>query len=62
MTRLRVITFNVNGLRSTSAGRGGLSALLTSLGADVVCFQEHKLRRDDLDLQQLALVQGWCAA
>jgi len=40
---MRVVSWNVNGLRATlkSSGRG-LKALLDSLQADIICFQETK--------------------
>lgn len=55
---MRIVSFNVNGLRSITYRAGGLEAFLGSLGADIVCLQEHKLRRDELD-SSLALAPGW---
>jgi exodeoxyribonuclease-3 len=44
---IRVITLNVNGLRS--AARKGLYRWLAAQRADVVCLQETRVREDDLD-------------
>ena len=90
--RIRVLTWNVNGLRaclrrlnttlselleSLHAGRTAFDAPQIVAGAcgqhphmgrdpgaafcaDVVCLQETKLRRVELD-RDLALANGWCA-
>lgn len=40
---MRVVSWNVNGLRATLKSSGqGLKALLDSLQADIICFQETK--------------------
>jgi exodeoxyribonuclease-3 len=44
---LRVITLNVNGIRS--AARKGLFRWLTAQKADVICLQEVKAQEDDLE-------------
>ncbi|KXZ51325.1 hypothetical protein GPECTOR_13g812 [Gonium pectorale] len=56
--RLRLVTWNVNGLRRIVTAFGGLGPLLESLHADVVCFQETKLTRGMLE-RDLALADGW---
>lgn len=78
---MRIVTWNINGLRAvTKRGVGDLATLLDSLQAgscgtlpqsqnargtdsnlkpaDIVCFQETKLTRAELD-RDLALVDGW---
>lgn len=59
-SRLRVLSFNVNGLRAClkRLRLKTMSQLLDQLNADVVCFQETKLRRGDVD-SELACVEGW---
>ncbi|MFM1880370.1 MAG: hypothetical protein RLZZ344_604 [Pseudomonadota bacterium] len=52
---MRVISFNVNGLRS--AARKGALNWLTESGADVVCMQELKAQPQDLE-PSLRTVQG----
>jgi len=47
MTRLRVVTANVNGIRAAER-RGGLQWLADS-GADVICLQEVRATRDQVD-------------
>ncbi|EFN53799.1 hypothetical protein CHLNCDRAFT_136485 [Chlorella variabilis] len=58
----RVLSFNVNGLRALLRDRLKLtlSQFLISLNADIVCMQETKLRRCDID-RDLAIVDGWDA-
>ncbi len=58
LMRIRVLTFNINGLRPACAAFGGIRVILESLNADVVCFQEHKMRREDLDCS-LSVLDGW---
>lgn len=64
--RLRILSFNVNGLRAILKRLYGPTAtvatLLKDIGedADIVCFQETKLRRTELaTARELALVEGW---
>lgn len=48
--RLRVMTWNVNGLRAVlQREKQKLQTLLRDLDADIVCFQETKLTRSELD-------------
>ncbi|KAG8129832.1 hypothetical protein E2320_016521 [Naja naja] len=54
---MRLVTWNVNGLRA-GAGSAGLRQLLDSLGADLVCLQETKITRDLLE-EPLAIVEGY---
>ncbi|XP_053148688.1 DNA-(apurinic or apyrimidinic site) endonuclease 2 [Hemicordylus capensis] len=54
---MRLVSWNVNGLRA-GAGPAGLRRLLDSLGADVVCLQETKITRDLLE-EPLAIVEGY---
>ncbi|XP_039222000.1 DNA-(apurinic or apyrimidinic site) endonuclease 2 [Crotalus tigris] len=54
---MRLVTWNVNGLRA-GAGSAGLRPLLDSLGADVICLQETKITRDLLE-EPLAIVEGY---
>jgi len=56
---MRILTWNVNGLRAVLKRRfGNINSLLETLGADIVCFQETKLTKADFD-RELALVEGW---
>eukprot|EP00095_Tigriopus_kingsejongensis_P004544 maker-scaffold893_size84343-snap-gene-0.21 protein:Tk04544 transcript:maker-scaffold893_size84343-snap-gene-0.21-mRNA-1 annotation:"dna-(apurinic or apyrimidinic site) lyase 2" len=52
---MKILTWNVNGLRSL---KGNLADRLDGLEADIVCFQETKITRDMLE-EPLALVPGW---
>lgn len=45
---MKIVTYNVNGLRPRISQFGSLSSLLDSLDADIICFQETKLSRQDL--------------
>ncbi|CAN0918710.1 DNA-(apurinic or apyrimidinic site) endonuclease 2 [Linum grandiflorum] len=45
---LRIVTYNVNGLRQRISQFGSLLKLLDSFDADIICFQETKLRRQEL--------------
>lgn len=49
--RLRVLTWNVNGLRAVlqRLGMMSLRELLDSLQADIICLQETKMTRSELD-------------
>jgi hypothetical protein len=40
---IKVLSFNINGLKSVCEHYGGLPELLAQLDADVVCFQETKV-------------------
>jgi exodeoxyribonuclease-3 len=56
---LRIITINLNGIRSASSK--GFFAWLAAQEADIVCVQELKARPDDLDAEMRAAcgLQGW---
>ncbi|KAL8164278.1 UNVERIFIED_CONTAM: hypothetical protein K2H54_048479 [Gekko kuhli] len=54
---MRLVSWNVNGLRA-GAGPAGLKRLLAALDADVVCLQETKITRDLLG-EPLAIVEGY---
>ncbi|KAG2489940.1 hypothetical protein HYH03_011572 [Edaphochlamys debaryana] len=56
--RVRVVSWNINGLRRIVNAFGSLAKLLDSLDADIICFQETKLTRADLK-RELALADGW---
>ncbi|KAK9830809.1 hypothetical protein WJX74_008240 [Apatococcus lobatus] len=56
---MRLVTWNINGLRAIIRRKfGSIKALLESLEADIVCFQETKLTKTDFD-RDIALVDGW---
>ena len=56
---MRILTWNVNGLRAVATSkRGGLRELLDSTQADIICLQETKLRRPELTAE-VALSEGW---
>lgn len=56
----RIVTFNVNGLRSIvdSEHKGSMYKLLTVLKGDIICFQETKMVKEDLT-EHLARVEGF---
>ncbi|KAL8118125.1 DNA-(apurinic or apyrimidinic site) endonuclease 2 isoform X1 [Apium graveolens] len=45
---MKIVTYNVNGLRPRIQQFGSLLKLLSSLDADIICFQETKLAKHDL--------------
>lgn len=45
---MKIVTYNVNGLRPRIAQFGSLLKLLDSFDADIICFQETKLRKQEL--------------
>ncbi|KAF3624181.1 DNA-(apurinic or apyrimidinic site) lyase 2 [Capsicum annuum] len=45
---MKIVTYNVNGLRPRIQQYGSLSKLLDSLDADIICIQETKLSKHDL--------------
>jgi AP endonuclease-2 len=57
----RLVSFNLNGLRPALIRRKGpLIKLLRDLEADIVCVQETKLSRKDLEeIKDFALADGW---
>ncbi len=54
---MRVITLNCNGIRS--AARKGLFDWLPKQKADLLCLQETKAQRADLDEELACLPRGW---
>ncbi|XP_020113175.1 DNA-(apurinic or apyrimidinic site) lyase 2 [Ananas comosus] len=55
---MKIVTYNVNGLRQRVAQHGSLRRLLASLDADIICFQETKLSRQDLSAD-LIMAEGY---
>ncbi|XP_065618788.1 DNA-(apurinic or apyrimidinic site) endonuclease 2 [Quercus suber] len=55
---MKIVTYNVNGLRSRISQFGSLRKLLTSFDADIICLQETKLRRQELTAD-LAMAEGY---
>ncbi|KAF5454564.1 hypothetical protein F2P56_024219 [Juglans regia] len=55
---MKIVTYNVNGLRSRISQFGSLPKLLDSFDADIICFQETKLRRQELTAD-LAVAGGY---
>ncbi|CAI5488165.1 unnamed protein product [Closterium sp. Naga37s-1] len=55
---MRIVSFNVNGLRARVQQHGSLGALLSALDADVVCLQETKLARQDVT-EDVAITPGY---
>ncbi|XP_047157639.1 DNA-(apurinic or apyrimidinic site) endonuclease 2 [Vigna umbellata] len=45
---MKMVSYNVNGLRQRISQFGSLRNLLNSFDADILCFQETKLRRQEL--------------
>lgn len=58
---LRIMTWNVNGLRPMLNRRVcGLSKVLKDLQADILCIQETKLSRSDMEsLHNVGIAEGW---
>jgi len=54
---MRIITLNCNGIRS--AARKGLFDWLGRQRADVLCLQETKAQRADLDEERACFPRGW---
>ncbi|KAE8010620.1 hypothetical protein FH972_006976 [Carpinus fangiana] len=55
---MKIVTYNVNGLRSRISQFGSLHKLLNSFDADIICFQETKLRRQELTAD-MAVAEGY---
>ncbi|CAM8905176.1 unnamed protein product [Rhodiola kirilowii] len=55
---MKIVTYNVNGLRPRIAPHGSLIKLLESLDADIICFQETKLSRHELTAD-LVMANGY---
>ncbi|CAM9193706.1 unnamed protein product [Laminaria digitata] len=56
---VRVLTWNINGLRKVAVDHGGLKQLLDQFNADILCFQEIKITRRDLVERGLAQAKGY---
>ncbi|XP_059438013.1 DNA-(apurinic or apyrimidinic site) endonuclease 2 isoform X2 [Corylus avellana] len=56
--KMKIVTYNVNGLRSRISQFGSLHKLLNSFDADIICFQETKLRRQELTAD-MAVAEGY---
>ncbi|XP_039031914.1 DNA-(apurinic or apyrimidinic site) endonuclease 2-like isoform X2 [Hibiscus syriacus] len=55
---MKIVTYNVNGLRQRVSQFGSLPKLLNSFDADIICIQETKLRRQEL-AADLAIADGY---
>ncbi|KAL8160508.1 hypothetical protein V2J09_002045 [Rumex salicifolius] len=55
---LKIVTYNVNGLRQRVSQFGSLLKLLNSFDADIICFQEIKLTRQELT-SDMAMAEGY---
>ncbi|CAL5197486.1 unnamed protein product [Lathyrus oleraceus] len=55
---MKIVTYNVNGLRQRILQFGSLRNLLNSFDADIICFQETKLSRQDVTAD-LVMVDGY---
>ncbi|MBA0686613.1 hypothetical protein Goari_014207 [Gossypium aridum] len=55
---MKIVTYNVNGLRQRVSQFGSLLKLLSSFDADIICIQETKLRRQELTAD-LAIADGY---
>lgn len=53
---VRIISWNVNGLRTL---KPSVKAALDSLDADIICLQETKVSPSDVNLERMALVEGY---
>ncbi|XP_033746043.1 DNA-(apurinic or apyrimidinic site) lyase 2-like [Pecten maximus] len=53
--RMKILSWNINGIR---ASKINLKTLFDSLDADVICLQETKVTRDQLD-EPTAIVEGY---
>nr|XP_039253458.1 DNA-(apurinic or apyrimidinic site) endonuclease 2-like [Styela clava] len=52
---MKLVTWNINGLRSM---KGPIKPFLDGLDADIICFQETKITKDQIE-SDLALVDGY---
>ncbi|CAG7886196.1 unnamed protein product [Brassica rapa] len=55
---MKIVTYNVNGLRQRVSQFDSLLKLLDSFDADIICFQETKLRRQELT-SDLTIAEGY---
>ncbi|KAJ8302012.1 hypothetical protein KUTeg_020999 [Tegillarca granosa] len=53
--KMKILSWNINGIR---AGKVNLKTLFDSLDSDVICIQETKVTRDQLD-EPSAIVEGY---
>ncbi|XP_027346590.1 DNA-(apurinic or apyrimidinic site) lyase 2 isoform X2 [Abrus precatorius] len=56
--RMKIVSYNVNGMRPRIAQFGSLRNLLNSFDADIICFQETKLRRQEVTAD-LVMADGY---
>ena len=43
MNELKILSWNINGLKSTLQPYGDINVFMKSLDSDIICFQETKL-------------------
>ncbi|RZC66677.1 hypothetical protein C5167_010367 [Papaver somniferum] len=55
---MKIVTYNINGLRPRISQHGSLLKLLNSLQADIICFQETKLSREEFTAD-LVMAEGY---
>ncbi|OVA19651.1 Exodeoxyribonuclease III xth [Macleaya cordata] len=55
---MKIVTYNVNGLRPRISQHGSLLKLLNSLHSDIICFQETKLSKEELTAD-LIMAEGY---
>lgn len=55
---MKIVTYNVNGLRQRVSQHGSLLKLLNSMDADIICFQETKLQKQDLSVD-VTMAEGY---
>ncbi|KAF6156630.1 hypothetical protein GIB67_010685 [Kingdonia uniflora] len=55
---MKIVTYNVNGLKQRISQHGSLLNLLNSLDSDIICFQETKISREDLTAD-LIMAEGY---
>uniref|UniRef100_A0A5B7C4H0 DNA-(apurinic or apyrimidinic site) endonuclease n=1 Tax=Davidia involucrata TaxID=16924 RepID=A0A5B7C4H0_DAVIN len=55
---MKIVTYNINGLRPRISQFGSLLKLLDSLDAEIICFQETKLSRQELTAD-LVIADGY---
>jgi len=57
---MKIVTWNINGIRATNKSANSIKPLLDSLNADIICLQETKITRNLL-LDDIANVEGYYA-
>ena len=55
---IKILSFNINGIKSVCVHYGGIAQLLSALDADIVCFQETKVNRSTIS-KDVAVVAGY---